>query len=464
MLQIYNNLIRKKEPFKPIDPNQVGIYVCGLTPYDYCHIGNARILVIFDVVVRYLRNLGYKVKYVRNITDIDDKIINRARENNEDYQKLTDRFINFMHEDEKSLGVLKPDIEPRATQHIPEIIQIIQILLDKGYAYVATNGDIYYQVSKFKKYGQLAHQDIDSLQSGSRVAVTDVKRDPLDFVLWKLSKPDEPNWNSPWGKGRPGWHIECSAMAAHYLSKHFDIHGGGADLLFPHHENEIAQSEAAFGCKFVNTWMHVGFVKVDQKKMSKSLGNFFTLREVLKLYNPETIRYFILASHYRSPLNYSDHNLNNAQIAMTRFYIALRDLPKVQYEKNKFEQRFYTAINDDFNTPLVLSALFDIVKEINRLRDINKMIEAARLGATLKHLGNLLGILQQDSETFLHSSIDVNKSQIVENLIKERDIARENKNWLRADQIRDQLIAMGIELEDTPDGTIYRSIPVIIKK
>jgi len=464
MLQIYNNLTKQKEEFKPINPKQIGIYVCGLTPYDYCHIGNARILVIFDVVVRYLRNLGYKVKYVRNITDIDDKIINRARQNNEDYQKLTDRFIDFMHEDEKTLGVLTPDVEPRATQHIPEIIQIIQTLLDKSYAYTATNGDIYYQVSKFKKYGQLAHQDIDSLQSGSRVAVADVKRDPLDFVLWKLSKPDEPAWNSPWGKGRPGWHIECSAMAAHYLGKHFDIHGGGADLLFPHHENEIAQSEAAFGCKFVNTWMHVGFVKVDQKKMSKSLGNFFTLREVLKLYNPETIRYFILASHYHSPLNYSDHNLNNAQIALTRFYIALRDLPKVKYEENKFEQRFYKAMDDDFNTPLALSALFDIVKEINSLRDINRITEAARLGATLKHLGNLLGILQQDPETFLHSNIDINKSQLIENLIKERDIARNNKNWSRADQIRDQLIAMGIELEDTPNGTIYRSIPVIIKK
>ncbi len=464
MIQIYNNLTKQKELFKPINPNQVGIYVCGLTPYDYCHIGNARILVIFDVVVRYLRNLGYKVKYVRNITDIDDKIINRARENKENYQKLTERFINFLHEDEKALGVLVPDVEPHATQHIPEIVQIIQTLLDKGYAYTATNGDIYYQVTKFKKYGQLAHQDLDGLQAGIRVEVADVKRDPLDFVLWKLSKPDEPSWESPWGEGRPGWHIECSAMATHYLGKHFDIHGGGADLQFPHHENEIAQSEAAFGCKFVNTWMHVGFVKVNQKKMSKSLGNFFTLREVLKLYNSETVRYFILSSHYRSPLNYSDQNLNNAQAALSRFYIALRDLPEARYEENKFEQRFYKAMDDDFNTPLALTALFDIVKEINRLRDINKLTDAARLGATLKHLGNVLGILQQDSETFLHSYVDIDKSQLIENLIKERDIARSNKNWSQADKIRQQLIAMGIELEDTPEGTIYRAIPVTAEK
>ncbi|KPJ67843.1 MAG: hypothetical protein AMJ43_02500 [Coxiella sp. DG_40] len=467
MLQIYNNLTRQKEPFKPINPNQIGMYVCGLTPYDYCHIGNARILVIFDVVVRYLRNLGYKVKYVRNITDIDDKIINRARENKENYQKLTERFINFMHEDEKALGIIAPDVEPRATHHISEIIQIIQTLLDKGYAYTATNGDIYYQVTKFKKYGQLAHQDLDGLQAGIRVEVADVKRDPLDFVLWKLSKPDEPSWKSPWGDGRPGWHIECSAMATHYLGKHFDIHGGGADLQFPHHENEIAQAEAAFECKFVTTWMHVGFVKVDQKKMSKSLGNFFTLREVLKLYNPEIIRYFLLSSHYRSPLNYSDQNLNNAQTALSRFYIALRNLPKSQYEENKLEQPFYKAMDDDFNTPLALSALFDIVKEINHLRDINKLTDAAHLGVTLKHLGNLLGILEQNPETFLHSSIDTDKSKIIDNLIKERDIARKNKDWAQADKIREQLIAMGIELEDTPEGTVYRSVigrfPLVLK-
>ena len=458
MLQIYNNLTKQKETFKPIKENQVGIYVCGLTPYDYCHVGNARISVVFDVVVRYLRAQGFKVQHVRNITDIDDKIINRAHENNEDYQKLTERCIKFMHEDEAVLGVLPPDIEPRATRHMPQIIAMVQTLLAKGYAYIATNGDVYYDINKFKNYGKLAHQDLDSLRAGARVEVADVKNDPLDFVLWKMSKPGEPAWDSPWGKGRPGWHIECSAMATHYLGKNFDIHGGGADLVFPHHQNEIAQSEAAFDCKFVNTWMHVGYVQINQQKMAKSLGNFFTLREVLKLYNPETIRYFMLASHYRSPLNYSEQNLNHAQTALTRFYIALRALPTALAAKNtEFEKRFYAAMDDDFNTPEAIAVLFDMVREINSL----KLEEAAHLGATLKQLGNLLGILQQDPEKFLHANLNQDK---IEKLITARNNARTNKDWAQADQIRDELITMGVELEDTHEGTIYRMASIKAEK
>jgi cysteinyl-tRNA synthetase len=460
MLQIYNNLTKQKEPFKPIKAKQVGIYVCGLTPYDYCHVGNARISVVFDVVVRYLRARGFKVKHVRNITDIDDKIIKRANENKEYYQKLTERFINFMHEDEAALGVLPPDIEPRATEHMPQIIAMVQTLLDKGYAYLATNGDVYYDINKFKNYGKLAHQDLDNLRAGARVEVTDVKHDPLDFVLWKMSKPNEPAWDSPWGKGRPGWHIECSAMSTHYLGRNFDIHGGGADLVFPHHQNEIAQSEAAFDCKFVNIWMHVGYVQINQRKMAKSLGNFFTLREVLKLYHPETIRYFMLASHYRSPLNYSEQNLNHAQTALTRFYIALRDLPMDsrirgnddQPANSTFAKRFYATMNDDFNTPEALAVLFDMVREINNLRNANKLDKAAELTATLKHLGSLLGLLQQDPEAFLHANLDKNK---IEKLITSRNNARTNKDWAKADQIRDQLISMGVELEDTPKGTTW---------
>ncbi len=452
-LQIYNNFTKQNEIFKPIKPNQVGLYICGLTPYDYCHIGNARVSVVFDVIVRYLRAQGFKVKHVRNITDIDDKIIKRANENNEDFHKLTEHFIKSMHEDEAALGILPPDIEPLATEHIPQIIALVQILLDKKYAYIAKNGDVYYDINKFKDYGKLAHQNLDSLHAGIRVEVTDVKHDPLDFVLWKMSKPNEPSWDSPWGKGRPGWHIECSAMSAHYLGKHFDIHGGGADLLFPHHQNEIAQSEAAFECKFVNTWMHVGYVQINREKMSKSLGNFFTLREVLKLYNPETIRYFMLASHYRSPLNYSDQNLNNAQAALSRFYIALRDLPIDSRLRGNDTRRFYAAMDDDFNTPEALAVLFDMVREINNLRALNKLTEAAELGALVKHLGGILGILQQEPEKFLHGGLDKNK---IEKLIAERNIARQNKNWKQADQIRDELINMGIELEDTHEGTIWR--------
>jgi cysteinyl-tRNA synthetase len=329
MLQIYNSLTKQKELFKPIHQGQVNLYVCGMTVYDFCHIGHARVLVVFDIVTEYLRYLGYNVNYIRNITDIDDKIIDRAQKNQESFQQLTERFIQAMHEDFAKLGILPPIAEPKATDYIEPMISLIQTLLDKGFAYIADNGDVYYSVSQFKTYGALGHQDLEKLHSGARVAVIDAKHHPLDFVLWKLAKPQEPSWSSPWGNGRPGWHVECSAMSMDALGAHFDIHGGGLDLAFPHHENEIAQSEAASGEKFVNTWMHVGFVQVNQEKMSKSLGNFFTIRDVLKEYTPEVIRYFLMASHYRSPLNYSPENLQSAKAALERFYLCLRNFPEV---------------------------------------------------------------------------------------------------------------------------------------
>jgi len=382
MLQIYNSLTRKKEPFEPIDPANVRMYVCGMTVYDYCHIGHARVLVVFDMVNRYLRHLYGEnhVTYVRNITDIDDKIIRRAQECHEPFTRLTERFIDAMHEDAEALGVLPPDEEPRATLSMEQIIEMIQTLLDKGYAYTAQNGDVYYDVSRFSSYGKLSGKRLEELRAGERVAVDEAKEDPLDFVLWKAAKPGEPCWDSPWGKGRPGWHIECSAMSTHCLGCHFDIHGGGLDLQFPHHENEIAQSEAATGCKFVNYWMHNGFVRVDDEKMSKSLGNFFTIREVLKRYDPEVVRYFILASHYRSPLNYSDRNLEGAKGALTTLYTALRELPagaEVQGEA-KEARRFHEALCDDFNTPEAMAVLFELARDINRLRSTGDVERAGR--------------------------------------------------------------------------------------
>ena len=449
-MKIYNNLTQKKEEFKPIKPGKIGLYLCGSTVYDYCHIGNARPWIAFGVIVGYMRARGYEVTYVRNITDIDDKIINRANENGEDYKTLAERFIDIMHEDEKALGTLSPDIEPRATEHMLQIIDIVQTLIAKNYAYVADNGDVYYDVTKFKDYGQLAHQDLDEMQAGSRVEVAEVKHNPLDFVLWKMSKPGEPSWDSPWGKGRPGWHIECSAMAMQYLGKHFDIHGGGVDLQFPHHQNEIAQSEAACGCKYVNTWMHVGYVQVDKTKMSKSLGNFFTLREVLKHYDPEVIRYFMISSHYRSPVNYSQENLNNAKSALERFYMALRSFKESDSQPidESYKKKFFDAMDDDFNTPEALAVLFEITREINKGFTSHL--------ATLKYLGSLLGILQQDPETFLHADIDQDKNQQIDDLIAARNQARKDKNWSEADRIRDQLNEMNVELEDGAEGTVWR--------
>lgn len=455
MLQIYNSLTKQKEHFKPIHEGQVNLYVCGMTVYDFCHIGHARVLVVFDIVTEYLRYLGYKVTYIRNITDVDDKIIQRANENQEDYHQLTERFIQAMHEDFAKLGILPPTTEPRATAYIEPMVSLIQTLLDKGFAYIADNGDVYYSVNQFKAYGQLAHQDIEKLQSGARVAVVDAKHHPLDFVLWKLAKPNEPSWPSPWGEGRPGWHIECSAMSMDALGAHFDIHGGGLDLAFPHHENEIAQSEAASGQKFVNTWMHVGFVQVNQEKMSKSLGNFFTIRDVLKEYSPEVIRYFLMASHYRSPLNYSAENLQSAKAALERFYLCLRNFPTATAElisDNVYIKRFDAAMLDDFNTPIALSVLFDLVREIYRLHSDD--VEAAILHAgILKYLGNILGLLRQDPETFLQQGKD---SEEIKKLIHDRLAARQNKDFVLADKIRDDLVARGVILEDASNITNWR--------
>lgn len=457
-LRIYNSLTQQKEEFKPLKPNTVGLYVCGLTVYDYCHIGHARIFVVFDAITRYLRASGFTVKYVRNITDIDDKIINRAQENNEDYQSLTDRFIDLTHEDEKKLGVLSPDIEPRATKHIPQIIDMITALIKKGFAYVGENGDVYYDINKFKNYGELAHQDLENLRSGARVEVSEAKRDPLDFVLWKKAKSGEPSWESPWGHGRPGWHIECSAMAAHYLGSHFDLHGGGMDLQFPHHQNEIAQAEAALGTKFVNYWMHLGLIQVEQKKMSKSLGNFFVLREALKKYQPEAIRYFMLASHYRSPLNYSEENLLSAKAALQRLYNSLRDLEiePAALLRQEFVYKFNSAMDDDFNTPEAIAVLFEIVTELNLAREKKLSNEITQLAATLKHLGGILGLLQSDPEVFLKADVSQDFQRKIEEIISLRTRARQEKNWTEADRLRQQLLELNVELEDAASGTKWR--------
>jgi len=458
MLLIYNSLTHEKEVFKPLVEGKVGIYVCGMTVYDDCHIGHARMLVVFDMITRYLRYRGYEVKYVRNITDIDDKIIKRANENNEPISALTERVIASMNEDLKALNVLAPDVEPRATEYIAHMIKLIQELIEKNYAYVAANGDVCFRVNSFKTYGQLAHQDLEKLRSGARIEVDKTKEDPLDFVLWKLAKPGEPHWKSPWGEGRPGWHIECSAMSIDCLGETFDIHGGGIDLLFPHHQNEIAQSEGATGEKFVNIWVHNGFVQVDKEKMSKSLGNFFTIKEVLKEHSAEVVRYFLLASHYRSPVNYSKESLQSAFGALERFYISLRGLPEAKAEKsNIYTTRFQEAMDDDFNTPIALAVLFDLAREINRLRDSHLDL-AATLGATLKELGGVLGLLQQNPEEFLQQGISNNESQQIENLITARNNARTTKNWHEADRIRQQLLDLGIAIEDSPTGTIWRKV------
>ncbi len=462
MLKLFNTLTRRKEKFVPIEPGKVRMYVCGMTVYDLCHLGHARVLVVFDVIVRHLRALGYEVTYVRNITDIDDKIILRARKNGETIESLTERYIAAMHEDADALGVLRPDFEPRATESMDDILKMIGELLDKGYAYQGENGDIYYSVSRFEHYGQLSGKKLEDLRAGARVDVDEDKRDSLDFVLWKAAKPGEPAWPSPWGEGRPGWHIECSAMSTECLGAHFDIHGGGMDLQFPHHENEIAQSEAATGEHFVNYWIHNGFVQVDKEKMSKSLGNFFTVREVLARYQPEEVRYFILASHYRSPLNYSDDNLDKARGALQRLYTALRGSspdagagPVAEYV-----ERFDAAMNDDFNTPEALAVLFDLARAINRARDAgDPQLDA--LVATLRQLGGRLGLLQSDPDVYLRgetSDGDDSDDAIIDDLVAQRQAARERRDWAEADRIRDLLAGQGIELEDTAEGTRWRRI------
>ena len=459
MLKIYNDLTNQKETFKPITPGKVGMYVCGMTVYDLCHLGHARVMVVFDVVYRYLKANQYQVTYVRNITDIDDKIINRANENGEVFTDLTERFIQAMHEDAAALGVLPPDEEPKATAYIDEIVAMVQKLMDQGYAYPADNGDIYYAVDNFEGYGKLSGKSQEDLLAGARVEVEDIKRNPHDFVLWKAAKPGEPAWPSPWGDGRPGWHIECSAMSTCCLGDTFDIHGGGLDLTFPHHENEIAQSEAATGKTFVNYWMHNGFVRINEEKMSKSLDNFFTVREILERYQAEEVRYFILTSHYRSSLNYDDEHLDNARGALTRFYTALRGLPEVSpSEVNpQYADRFNAAMDDDFNTPEALAVLFDMAREVNRLRKEDES-QAALLASELKRLGSILGILQGDPEAYLKGggSSDGLADEAIEEMIQQRIAAKAEKNWAEADRIRDELKAAGILLEDNAQGTSWR--------
>ncbi|MDH3310095.1 MAG: cysteine--tRNA ligase [Gammaproteobacteria bacterium] len=478
MLQIFNSLTRKKATFSPITPGQVRLYVCGMTVYDYCHLGHARVMVVFDTVVRYLRDRGFKVTYIRNITDIDDKIINRARENGEDIGVLTERFIQAMNEDANALGVLPPDAEPRATVHMPHILEMIEKLLEKGYAYTAKNGDVYYRVRKFKPYGALSGKTLDELKIGARVEVGEDKDDPLDFVLWKAAKPGEPQWDSAWGPGRPGWHIECSAMSTVCLGNHFDIHGGGMDLKFPHHENEIAQSEAATGKHFVNTWMHVGFVQLDKEKMSKSLGNFFTVREVLKQFDPEVIRYFILGAHYRSPLDYSNENLDDSMKTLVGFYIALRGIPKQTSGEivKEHEHAFCAAMDDDFNTPKALAVLSSVTRALNTAKSAGNGKLAASLANTLRYLAEPLGLLQGDPEKRLQGGLAIRgtlsatlhpfkmdmrgtvslSDDQIEKLIQKRSEARKNKDWAESDHIRDELKAQGVILEDTAGQTTWR--------
>lgn len=452
MLKIYNTLAREKQDFVPRETGKVSMYVCGMTVYDYCHLGHARVMVVFDMVYRWLTQIGYQVKYVRNITDIDDKIIQRANDNNESIQTLTERFIHAMHEDSDALGILPPSVEPKATQHIDGMIEMIASLIDKGHAYHAANGDVFYAVNSFAGYGKLSGKSLEDLRAGERVEIDNAKRDAMDFVLWKSAKPHEPAWDSPWGRGRPGWHIECSVMSACHLGQHFDIHGGGQDLQFPHHENEIAQSEGAHDCTFVNYWMHNGFVRVDNEKMSKSLGNFFTIREVLKKYDAEVVRFFILRAHYRSPLNYSDAHLDDAKLALTRLYTALREM-SVSAEINPnstYYQRFHAAMQDDFNTPEAIAVLFDLANQVNKTK-------SADLAAELKNLAGILGLLQRDAQHFLQAG-DQNTSQVehIEATIAARAQAKRDKNFALADSIRAELLMQGIILEDSAQGTTWR--------
>ncbi len=456
MLKIYNSLAREKQDFVPITPGQVRMYVCGMTVYDYCHIGHARVLVVFDVVQRWLRASGLAVTYVRNITDIDDKIIRRAAENGESIGQLTDRFIALMDEDAAALGVQKPDYEPRATGYIPQMLAMIGRLEENGLAYRASGGDVNYAVRKFPAYGRLSGKSLDDLRAGERVDVDAAKDDPLDFVLWKRAKADEPAWPSPWGDGRPGWHIECSAMSSQLLGPHFDIHGGGQDLQFPHHENEIAQSEGAHQCRFVNYWMHNGFVRVDNEKMSKSLGNFFTIREILARFDAEVLRFFILRAHYRSPLNYSDAHLEDARQALTRLYNTLKSVPPTVAAidwQEAHAARFRQAMDDDFNTPEACAVLFELAGEVNRH-------QSTTLAGQLQALAGLLGLLTRAPQDFLQAAAAADAGgltpEAIEALIAERLAARKNRDFATADRIRRQLQDAGIVLEDGGQGTTWR--------
>ncbi|GIU02245.1 cysteine--tRNA ligase [Shewanella algidipiscicola] len=457
MLKLYNSLTRQKEEFKPLQPGKVGMYVCGVTIYDLCHIGHGRTFVSFDMIVRYLRYSGYEVNFLRNITDVDDKIIKRAAENNESCESLTERLIGEMYRDFDALNMKRPDFEPRATLHIPEIIEMVERLIERDHAYIADDGDVLFSVSSFPEYGRLSGQNLDQLQAGARVEVDENKRDPMDFVLWKMSKPGEPTWDSPWGPGRPGWHIECSAMNSKHLGEHFDIHGGGSDLQFPHHENEIAQSCCAHDTPYVNYWMHTGMVMVDKEKMSKSLNNFFTIRDVLEHYDPSTVRYFLLSGHYRSQLNYSEDNLKQAKAALERLYTALKglDLTVDAAQAQEFVAKFKAAMDDDFNTPEAYSVLFDMVREINRLK-VDDMAAASALGVSMKQLADVLGILDQDVDAFFKGEGSDDEVAQIEALIAERNRARTEKDWAAADVARDGLNALGVILEDGPEGTTWR--------
>ncbi len=481
MLTLYNTLTRQKETFVPINPENVRMYVCGMTVYDYCHLGHARVMVVFDMIARWLRVRGYPLTYVRNITDIDDKIIARAAENGETIGELTARFIQAMHEDADALGVLRPDIEPKATENIPQMIAMIEQLIVNGKAYPAANGDVYYAVREFPAYGQLSGKSLDDLRAGERVEVDGFKRDPLDFVLWKAAKAGEPAWESPWGQGRPGWHIECSAMSENLFGDTFDIHGGGADLQFPHHENEIAQSVGASGhvCGHAHTqthhgrdiashvkyWLHNGFIRVDGEKMSKSLGNFFTIREVLKQYDPEVVRFFILRAHYRSPLNYSDAHLDDAKNALTRLYNTLANVPpgaefgpaetrenhfQVASEANGYTRRFFAAMDDDFDTVQAVAVLFELAGEVNKT-------QSAELSGCLKALAGTIGLLQRNPTEFLQGGAAAGglSNEEINDLIAQRKQARADKNWAESDRIRDLLAAEGITLRDSAEGTTW---------
>jgi cysteinyl-tRNA synthetase len=453
MIHIHNSLKREKELFVPIEANKVRMYVCGMTVYDYCHLGHARVMVVFDLVYRWLKAAGYDVTYVRNITDIDDKIIKRAAENGETIQQLTDRFIACMNEDAAALGVLRPDFEPRATEYVAQMLALIAKLASQGLAYQAADGDVNYAVRKFPGYGKLSGKSLDDLRAGERVEVDSAKQDPLDFVLWKRAKPGEPAWPSPWGEGRPGWHIECSAMSSQLLGQHFDIHGGGQDLQFPHHENEIAQSEGAHCCTFVNYWMHNGFVRVDNEKMSKSLSNFFTIRTVLQRYDAEVVRFFILRAHYRSPLNYSDAHLDDAKRSLDSLYFALRDVPPASVTidwQTPFAARFAAALNEDFDSPGAIAVLFELASEANRQKN-------TELAGLLKSLAGVIGLLERAPATYLQGggSVDLDEAAIAQH-IADRAAAKKARNFAEADRIRDELKAAGITLDDSPQGTTWR--------
>lgn len=461
MLHIYNSQTQSKGAFMPLIEGKVGLYVCGMTVYDYCHVGHARTMVIFDMIVRYLRHLDYNVHYVRNITDIDDKIINRANEREIPYTELTEAFIQSMHEDEAALGVIGPDQEPRATDHIDQMIAMIETLVEKGAAYASDNGDVYFSVSAFPQYGEFVHQDVEQLRVGARVDVVDAKRDPLDFVLWKLAKPGEPSWPSPWGEGRPGWHIECSAMSLCCLGKQFDLHGGGIDLRFPHHQNEVAQSDMANGHQTVGIWMHAGHVQINDIKMSKSLNNFSTIRDVLKIRPAEVVRAFMLASHYRSPVNFTQDHLDHAQQALTRFYLALRDVPPAAPDDlldGDYDRRFHQAMCDDFNTPEAFAVLFDLTRTINKLAQEGELTLASQHAGLLKHLAGIMGFLQDDPQSFLRADVSREDEQEIQALVDQRDQARDQQDWAKADELRALLLQKGIMLEDSADGTQWRRL------